>query len=414
MTLFNNSKIKPASFKKAKFLFDTSNIKGGIKFAEFEYPKTDKRDIETLGKMLKKISVNCFIDCNKNYNQRDKLQQAFDKPNAGYLSLPFYKKFYGYVVEYSFNDAKNAVGNTSVSFEFVEVSKYGKNKKNGKGFLAILRSKIPEKYAEQFDKAFATVSKYKEKFDSAVKTVKKAINKVNEIVTAVNEFNDTVANKVSQFAGTVSGAGDGLGDFSTSINKIINSSISLVQSPKILAQNVKTAFDNLGVAYTSSKDLFKVCRNLFDINEKDRNQIGNSQNSIDIRNNQDLINQLIKINALTLAYETSANIDYSNTQELNQVIADLEFGFSQIGSISDRSIIDDLQALRYEAINYLNELALSVPNVVDYEVIASTPLTKILFNLYGNDDNKDIIISLNNINDTSSITGTIKVLKYEE
>jgi prophage DNA circulation protein len=396
MTLFNNSKIKPASFKKAKFLFDTSNIKGGIKFAEFEYPKTDKRDIETLGKMLKKISVNCFIDCNKNYNQRDKLQQAFDNPKAGYLSLPFYKKFYGYVVEYSFNDAKNAVGNTSVSFEFVEVSKYGKNKKNGKGFLATLKSKILGKYEEQFDKGIETVKDKKEKFDSAVDTLKEVANKVNQVASAIG------------------GAGDSLGDFSTSINEIVNSAINLVKSPKVLAQNVKTAFDNLSVAYTSSKDLFKVCRNLFDINEKDRNQIGNSQNSIDIRNNQDLINQLIKINALTLAYETSANINYSNTQELNQVIADLEFGFSQIGSISDRSIIDDLQALRYEAINYLNELALSVPNVVDYEVIASTPLTKILFNLYGNDDNKDIIISLNNINDTSSITGTIKVLKYEE
>jgi len=396
MTLFNNSKIKPASFKKAKFLFDTSNIKGGIKFAEFEYPKTDKRDIETLGRMLKKISVNCFVDCNKNYNQRDKLQQAFDKPKAGYLSLPFYKKFYGYVVEYSFSDAKNAVGNTSVSFEFVEVSKYGKNKKNGKGFLANLKSKILGKYEEQFDKAWKAVSKVKEKFDSAVDTLKKVANKINQVASAVG------------------GAGDSLGDFSTAINEIVNSSINLVKSPKVLAQNVKTAFDNLSVAYTSSKDLFKACKDLFGVNEKDRNQIGSSQNSIDIRNNQDLINQLIKINALTLAYETSANIDYSNTQELNQVIADLEFGFSQIGSIADRSIIDDLQALRYEAINYLNELALSVPNVVDYEVIASTPLTKILFNLYGNDDNKDIIISLNNINDTSSIAGTIKVLKYEE
>ena len=396
MTLFNNSKIKPASFKKAKFLFDTSNIKGGIKFAEFEYPKTDKRDIETLGRMLKKISVNCFVDCNKNYNQRDKLQQAFDNPKAGYLSLPFYKKFYGYVVEYSFSDAKNAVGNTSVSFEFVEVSKYGKNKKNGKGFLANLKSKILGKYEEQFDKAWKAVSKVKEKFDSAVDTLKKVANKINQVASAVG------------------GAGDSLGDFSTAINEIVNSSINLVKSPKVLAQNVKTAFDNLSVAYTSSKDLFKACKDLFGVNEKDRNQIGSSQNSIDIRNNQDLINQLIKINALTLAYETSANIDYSNTQELNQVIADLEFGFSQIGSIADRSIIDDLQALRYEAINYLNELALSVPNVVDYEVIASTPLTKILFNLYGNDDNKDIIISLNNINDTSSIAGTIKVLKYEE
>ena len=396
MTLFNNSKIKPASFKKAKFLFDTSNIKGGIKFAEFEYPKTDKRDIETLGKMLKKISVNCFIDCNKNYNQRDKLQKAFDNPKAGYLSLPFYKKFYGYVIEYSFNDAKNAVGNTSVSFEFVEVSKYSKNKKNGKGFLATLKSKILGKYEEEFDKAFANVSKYKEKFDSAVETTK------------------NIANKINQVASSVAGAGDSLGDASSATNEIINSSINLVKSPKVLVQNIKTAFDNLSVAYASSKDLFKVCRNLFDINEKDRTQIGNSIVSQDIRNNQNLINQSVKINALTLAYETSANIIYSNTQELNQVIADLEFGFSQIGSIADRSIIDDLQALRYEAINYLNELSLSVPNVIDYEVLSPAPLTKILFNLYGNDDNKDIIISLNNINDTSSITGIIKVLKYEE
>ena len=402
MTLFNNSKIKPASFKKAKFLFDTSNIKGGIKFAEFEYPKTDKRDIETLGKMLKKISVNCFVDCNKNYKQRDKLQEAFDNPKAGYLSLPFYKKFYGYVVEYSFSDAKNAVGNTSVSFEFVEVSKYGKNKKNGKGFLANLKSKILGKYEEQFDKGFSNVSKYKEKFDSAVDTLKEVANKVNQVASAIGG------------ASAVSGAANSFGDFSTAINQIVNSSINLVQSPKVLSQNIKIAFDNLSLAYNSTTDLFKVCKNLFNINEKDRNQIGNSQNSIDIRNNQDLINQLIKINALTLAYETSANIDYSNTQELNQVIADLEFGFSQIGSISDRSILDDLQALRYEAINYLNELSLSVPNVVDYEVISPTPLTKILFNLYGNDDNKDIIISLNNINDTSSITGNIKVLKYEE
>ena len=396
MTLFNNSKIKPASFKKAKFLFDTSNIKGGIKFAEFEYPKTDKRDIETLGKMLKKISVSCFIDCNKNYNQRDKLQKAFDNPKAGYLSLPFYKKFYGYVIEYSFNDAKNAVGNTSVSFEFVEVSKYSKNKKKGKGFLATLKSKILGKYEEDFDKAFANVSKYKEKFDSAVETTK------------------NIANKINQVASSVAGAGDSLGDASSATNEIINSSINLVKSPKVLVQNIKTAFDNLSVAYASSKDLFKVCRNLFDINEKDRTQIGNSIVSQDIRNNQNLINQSVKINALTLAYETSANIIYSNTQELNQVIADLEFGFSQIGSIADRSIIDDLQALRYEAINYLNELSLSVPNVIDYEVLSPAPLTKILFNLYGNDDNKDIIISLNNINDTSSITGIIKVLKYEE
>jgi prophage DNA circulation protein len=99
MTLFNNSKLKIAQFKNAKFFLDNSNLKGGIKFAEFEYPKTDKRDIESLGRLLKKISIRCVIDCNKNYIARDKLQKAFDEPKDGNLSLPFYKKFYGYVTE---------------------------------------------------------------------------------------------------------------------------------------------------------------------------------------------------------------------------------------------------------------------------------------------------------------------------
>ena len=62
MTLYNPSRIRTASFKGAKFYFQSSDLKGGIKFAEFNYPKTDKRNIESLGKLLKKISITAVID----------------------------------------------------------------------------------------------------------------------------------------------------------------------------------------------------------------------------------------------------------------------------------------------------------------------------------------------------------------
>jgi prophage DNA circulation protein len=398
MTLFNNSKLKIAQFKNAKFFLDNSNLKGGIKFAEFEYPKTDKRDIESLGRLLKKISIRCIIDCNKNYTARDKLQKAFDEPKAGNLSLPFYKKFYGYVTEYSFTDSKTAIGTVDVNFEFAEVSKKGGIDKKGKGFLAQLKSDILGACEDDFDKAIATVKDSKEKFDSFVDTL-------TEISTTIN-----------QTASAVAGAGDSLGDFSTSINQIIGSANNLVKAPKTLFNNIRIAFDNLGVAFESSKDLFKTCKDLFGIDKKDRDQIGNSQNSIDIRNNQNLINQAIRINALTLGYETSAAIDYTNTQELNNAITDLENGFSKIdfSLINDLSIIDNLQQLRYQAINYLNQLRLSVPNIIDYEVANPTPLTKILFSLYGNDseENREAIININNFQDTSNVNGVIKVLKY--
>jgi len=400
MTLFNNSKLKVPQFKNAKFFLDNSNLKGGIKFAEFEYPKSNKRDIESLGKLLKKISVRCLVDCNKNYNARDKLQKAFDEPEAGNLSLPFYKKFYGYVTEYSFTDSKNTIGIVDVSFEFIEVSKDSNIETVGKGYLAILKSNILGAYEDDFDKAIATVKDAKEKFDSSVDTL-------TEVATTIN-----------QTASAVAGAGDSLGDFSTAINQIVGSANNLVKAPKTLFNNIKIAFDNLGVAFESNKDLFKTCKDLFGIDKKDRDQIGNSQNSIDIRNNQNLINQAVRINALTLGYEASAIIDYSNTQELNNVIADLENGFSKIdfSLINDRNIIDNLQALRYQAINYLSQLRLSVPNVIDYEVRNSTPLTKILFSLYGNEseNNKDLIIGINAFQDISNISGIIKVLRYAE
>lgn len=394
MTLFNQSRTKTATFRKANFIFVDSSIKGGIKFAEYEYPNNNRRDLEQLGGMLKKITINGLIDCNVNYKKRDKLQKIFDEPKAGILSLPFYKKMYGYITEYSFNDNNNAVGQTSFTCEFVEVSKDKKNKKTGKGFLANLKSKILGKYEEQFDKAWKAVVKVKEKFDSAVETVK------------------NVANKMNQVASSIAGVGDSLGDFSSSVNEIINSANNIVKAPKALFSNFKIAFDNLGVAYNSSKDLFNVCKNLFGIDEKDRTQIGNSIVSEDIRNNQNLINQAIRINALTLAYQTAVDIDYSNTQEINDVIASLENGFSLIDLSIDREIIDLLHSLRYNTINELNQLRLSVPNVIEYEVKNPMPLINILFNLYGNDDNKDTIIAINNFQDTSSIVGNIKVLKY--
>ena len=396
MTLFNQSRTKTATFRKANFIFVDSSIKGGIKFAEYEYPNNNRRDLEQLGGMLKKITISGLIDCNVNYKKRDKLQKIFDEPKAGLLSLPFYKKMHGYITEYSFNDNNNSVGQTGFTCEFVEVSKDKKNKKTGKGFLANLKSKILGKYEEQFDKAWKVVANVKEKFDSAVETTK------------------NVANKMNQVASSVAGAGDSLGDFSSSVNEIINSANKLVNSPKVLFSNFKVAFDNLGVAYNSSKDLFNVCKNFFGIDEKDRVQIGNSIVSQDIRNNQNLINQAVRINALTLAYQTAVDIDYSNTQEINDVIASLENGFSLIDLSIDREIIDLLHSLRYNAINELNQLRLSVPNVVEYEVKNPTPLINIVFNLYGNDDNKDTIIAINNFQDTSSVVGNIKVLKYVE
>ena len=56
-----------------------------------------------------------------------------------------------------------------------------------------------------------------------------------------------------------------------------------MQSPSILASNLRTSFDNLGVAFKNSKDLFNTTKKLFGFNESDQAIVGNSQIQKDIK-----------------------------------------------------------------------------------------------------------------------------------
>jgi len=396
--LYNKSRAKASSYKNIKFLYTDSTLDGGIKHKIFEYPRSEKREIETYGKRLKTISVSGIISIHKNNSNRDKLENAFNDGEAGTLSLPFDKKYYGIITDYKFSTNKSEVGSVNVNFTFVELSKEDKLNKVGKGLIANLKSKILGSYEEDFDKAWQNVKNAKEKFDSATDTL-----------------ND-IAETISNVASGVAGAGDSLGDFSTAINQIINSSAQLVRSPKLLIGNIKIAFDNLSSSFSSDNQLFKACKELFDIDVKDRIQTGNSAFSQSIRSNQQLLNQSVRLNALLTGYEASVNQSYNNNIEIQNTLADIENGFNNIDLtlINDRTIIDNLQEARYNVVDYLNNLTLSTPNIIEYNVIGYKPLVNILFDLYGVDyqDRKQDIINLNNFSNVDNITGLIKIV-YE-
>lgn len=396
--LYNKSRLKASSYKNIKFLYLNSTLDGGIKHKIFEYPRTEKREVETYGKRLKTISVDGIISIHKNNSNRDKLENAFNDGEAGTLSLPFDKTFYGIITDYKFSTGIDQVGSVKVNFTFVELSKEDKLNKVGKGLIANLKSKILVSYEEDFDKAWQNVKNAKEKFDSATDTL--------------NDIAETISNVASK----VAGAGDSLGDFSTAINQIINSSAQLVRSPKLLIGNIKIAFDNLSSSFLSDNQLFKACKELFSIDVKDRIQTGNSAFSQTIRSNQQLLNQSVRLNALLTSYEASVNQSYNNNIEIQNTLADLENGFNNINLtlINDRTIIDNLQEARYNVVDYLNNLTLSTPNIIEYNVIGYKPLVNILFDLYGVDyqDRKQDIINLNNFSNVDNITGLIKIV-YE-
>lgn len=393
MTIFNTARLPDGEFEGAGFFYQEYTGTGGRKTITHEYPNKKERYVEDLGGLEKKFTLNVWTDDNVSYADRDGLIKALDQSGVGNLVHPSFGDLKVVCVGYTFSESVRELGITKfqINFEIASQNVLPVKVKGSKGFLAKLKSAILGDNEKAFNSAWKSVKNAKSKFESGVKTLKKTANKINNVSRQIQ------------------GAGDSFADFATSLNQIVASANRLVQAPSILASNLRTSFDNMAVAFSNSKDLFATTKKLFGFNESDQTIIGNSQIQQDIKANQDALNAFINIAVLATAYDAAANIEYSDLQELNQVITDLENGFAQLPAI-DKNLYDALVQMKIETINIFSELAISLPNIADYEVLNPVSLNSLVFKLYGSLELKETIRLLNNFGDTSQVQGTIKIL----
>lgn len=394
MTIFNTARLPDGQFREAFFFYQESSGSGGRKTQTHEYPNKTERYVEDLGGLEKKFTFNVYTDDNVSYSERDDLIKALDEAGVGTLVHPSFGDLQVVVVGYTFTESVKELGITkfTINFEVASQNVLPTETTATKGFLAKLKSDILGDNEKAFDDGWKSVKNAKAKFDSGVKTLKRTANKINNV------------------AKQIQGAGDSFADLTTSLNQIVSSANKLVQAPSVLASNLRTAFDNLGVAFKNSKDLFNTTKKLFGFNESDQAIVGNSQIQKDIKTNQDQLNNFVNVAVLATAYDASVNIEYNNLQELNQVIADLENGFNQLPDTIDKNLRDALLQMKIEATNIFSQLAISLPNVANYNVINPISLNNLIFKLYGSLELKETIRLLNNFGDTSQIQGNIKIL----
>lgn len=394
MTIFDTTRVTAGSFRNAEFLYQSSSLSGGRKKITHEYPNSTNRYVEDLGGLEKSFTLSCWTDNNVSYSQRDSLINALEGSGVGTLIHPEYGSFEASVINYNITDDINKLGISTFSINFEQSSKNTLPlvKKGSKGKIGILGGLISTERDSKLSALFTSVSNNKARFQSASNTLTQS------------------ARKMQQLAQKVQGSSSTFSDFTSSINTVISSANALVQAPSTLATNLGFAFDNLASAYSSSEDLFSSIKGFFGFNERDQDVIGSSTRSQAIRNNQDQINNFISASVISIAYEAAVNIEYTNNEELNLVIDDLEDGFSQLPANLDSDILNLIHEQRIEATQIFSDLQISLPNVNDYVILNPLPLNTLIYNLYGSLELKDTIKELNAFRDTSQISGTIKIL----
>ncbi len=392
--MFNISKLPEASYNDVKFLYQSSSISGGRKTTTHEFPNSDKRDVEDLGGLRKVYNIEAIVSNESNNNQRDKLINALDSKVAfgklGKLIHPEYGVKKVKPINYTINNGKQQLGITSFSIVFEEADLPLKGKTiSNTGFLNRLKDIAGKNIADKLEEGWKTASKVKEQFDTA------------------NQLIGDTGRQIGRAAGLVAGAGDGVNDFATSINEIVNNSQALVNSPSVLAQRLSNSFNALEVAFDNAEDVFESITSLIGF-ENSVAVTGNSKTRQEILENQRLINNLIAVNTFAIAYNQAGQIDYKNQNDLNANITILEDGFSNLSGL-DRDSKTELLRIRVEFQKITNDLSISLPKISNFTT-NKIPLNILTYQLYGSLDKKNDLNALNKFRDTGEIEGTIKIL----
>ena len=389
--MFNISKLTEASYNNVKFLYQSSSISGGRKNVTHEFPNSDKRFVEDLGGLRKVYNIEAIIDNSDNNNHRDAFISALDsKVSLGTLIHPEYGVKKVKPINYTINNGKQQLGITSFSivFEEADLPVVGKISSNS-NFLSGLRNLAGNNVANKLSSAWEGATKIKENFDTA------------------NQMIGDTGRQIGRAASLVAGAGDGVNDFATSINEIVNNTQSLVNSPSILAQRLSNSFNALEVAFDNAQDVFDSVISLIGFkNDVAISGSGNTRKST--LSNQRLINNLVSVNAIAIAYDQACKVNYGNQDDLNKNITILENAFKNLSGL-DRDTVAELQKIRIEFQKITNGLSISLPKVSNFTT-NKIPLNVLTYQLYGSLDKKEVLNNLNNFRDTSEISGIIKIL----
>ncbi len=393
MALFRLSSLPTASLGGVEVNYIDGTFEGGRKTITHEYPNSDTRFVEDQGLLENIYNITFTTDNNTSNRTRDALIKVLNKSGIQTLIHPFYGEKNVVCKGYTVADSPTSIGMTtfSVTLEVASRNVLPVAKKK-KGFLADLKSKILGENEAVFDAGVDSVKNAKDKFDDFNASTQKAAREMNRL------------------ADRVQGVGDSFSDFATSMNVIIDSSAALVQAPSKLAASFRTAFDNLGVAYETAKELFGVTSSFAGFDERNQVALGNSSRQKSIRNNQDQLNNFINVAALATALDAAANIDYENLDEVNQTRDIISNSFDSLPDNIDQGLRDSLTQMRIASNDVLNEIALSTPRIITIDQANPLPLHVLVYSMYGNLDRLDQIRLLNNFIDTSQVSGSIKLL----
>lgn len=394
--VFNN--LYDCSFRGVPFLIaGESTLESGRKGVTHEFPLTSRRVFEDLGGFQDKFSVVGIIhgDGQAYFQLRDRLRAALDEEGIGILVHPFYGSVSVISKTFIIKENQTELGKATfnMSFERVETPVFPSQTTNNKNLLIDQSQNVIDSIQSDFEGIYNVTRTSFINFNDAV-------SKFNDIAQALTIDNITVP--LGQ---------ENVSIFNASLEKYTDGIVGNIFKESEQADNLFQTLSDFSSVAENATDQIDISSNLFDFGEEDTAIDATTLNRQERQTNREVINSTVRAVSLMQNYITATQVEFKNDEQLNQLRGNLETQYTAINndSILSDATLTSITNARNELRIFLNNEAFNVSRVTAIET-NSIPYSVLSYTLYGNSNNTDAIIDLNNANDALVAKGNIKIL----
>lgn len=399
--------LHPASFRGIPFLVKSETVTRGKKVVMHEYPNSDERYVEELGKIPPVFTIPAIVHGEDYINKRLELEEALERPGQGLLIHPIYGRINVVATSFSVSSDQTEIG------QFLFDITFAKSREN------ITPSPSSP--------TAASVSKLRkdtlEKLDARLGQIYNAPTKISAFDSAINTINGAFGEVKSQIQKVTDLSTKGAANFDRVYRSITRNISSIVSSAQTIRDNVTLFYTAALDAPVLIEQLAAAWENLIKYPLTIPLSRPSTRDKQESEQNRIAIIEHLKLTALAASFEAEVYRNFVTDDELAETRAGLNDSYddqlkrnneyiSDIGLISianDPDIRSSFATLRINSRKVFDEKRKAVFRVTNINPgMSSMALTT--FRYYGGIDLIDEMIELNESVNACNFNEQIKAL----
>lgn len=391
------SSLLPASFRGVSFYCVDSSMDSGRKQVTHEFPNSDKRYVEDLGRFQNVYKITALVSGNViTYKQnRDALIAALEQPGTGLLVHPFYGSVEVVPKQFTVQENIGSLGeaNFTLTFEKAQNALVPQGDETNLSQINILANNMLESLALDISNTFSLFGNYPNNFIDA-----------QNLLTSIAESFGINTRIFTQAIDQINSFNRLLEAYNTDIN-------TNLLNPSNLGTQTMGLFDGADSLITEPNDKLNVYKKFYDFGDNIEKVPPTTFERLQRQTNRDVMYSTIQTGSLTQSYRAAAFNEYNNVRELNSIQDQLESQYQKLidnESLSDATKLK-LQDLRNQSRLFFENEKLNVNNITPIET-KRQPLTTLAYQYYGDTTNVEQLYRLNGIKNNAFVEGVIDIL----